>query len=268
MKNNPYKGKYYYWSPERLDILRQALLVSKDWLGACAIVKSKGIVATVSAMNTQAYLNHMERPLMKRGGYRFGIRNKTKGQGLDNWHGRNMTKNPNKIIYQDNKILKFLAESKAYGNKEVVIDIEDYDKIKDYRWRPHWDFDDVFYIWSTSKPIILHRVIMGITDKNIFVDHKNHNSLDNRKQNLRICTINENNANRKASKRNTSGYKGIYWDKRDKRWNARVEMNHKKICLGSSKNKDEAAKIYNNNIKKYHGEFAYFNIIPMALGEK
>jgi hypothetical protein len=77
MKNNPYKGKYYYWSPERLDILRQALLVSKDWLGACAIVKSKGIVATVSAMNTQAYLNHMERPLMSQGGFTHGIRRKT-----------------------------------------------------------------------------------------------------------------------------------------------------------------------------------------------
>jgi hypothetical protein len=77
MKNNPYKGKYYYWSPERLDILRQALLVSKDWNEACTIIKSKGITATLGSLYTQAFLKQMERPLMSRGGFRHGVRRKT-----------------------------------------------------------------------------------------------------------------------------------------------------------------------------------------------
>lgn len=97
------------------------------------------------------------------------------------------------------------------------------------------------------------------------IDHINGDGLDNRKQNLRICTKSENACNRGIDRDNTSGYKGVCYisnkTKRVKRWIAQIAINKKHICIGYFHTKEEAAIAYNEAATKYHGEFAKLNII-------
>jgi len=91
------------------------------------------------------------------------------------------------------------------------------------------------------------------------VDHINGNPLDNRKSNLRICTHAENSNNTGPRKNNTSGYKGVYWAKRNKRWLAQITHNGKQVYIGHYKDKEEAARAYDAKAKEFQGEFAYLN---------
>jgi hypothetical protein len=165
----------------------------------------------------------------------------------------------NKIIYQDNKTLKFLVESRKFGNFKVIIDVEDWDKIKEYKWYVNYNpYTKSFYAITTNKQQIkLHRFIMDVSNPKIKVDHKDHNTLDNRKYNLRICDQSENLRNCRISKRNTSGYKGV--SKTGDKWKAQININNKRTYLGLYKDKKEAARIYNENAIKYYKEFAYLN---------
>jgi hypothetical protein len=175
----------------------------------------------------------------------------------------------NKIIYQDNEIIKFLIESPKYGNKEVIIDKEDYNKIKNYRWGLAFDKHingfyvktDVFDDNKKHYTLLLHRVILNLTNSKMQGDHKDCNTLDNRKQNLRECTTIQNSINKRVRKDNTSGYKGVSWDKQHKLWKAYIYFNKKQIYFGLFKDKIEAALAYNKAASKYFGEFARLNTI-------
>lgn len=87
------------------------------------------------------------------------------------------------------------------------------------------------------------------------VDHKNGNTLDNKKCNLRICTNKENVRNQKINKRNTTGYKGVSYNKRDKKYAAYIKVDGKKISLGYYLSLEVAHEAYCNASKKYHVEF-------------
>ena len=121
------------------------------------------------------------------------------------------------------------------------------------------------------------RVIMGLpvgkdADHSLFVDHINHNVLDNRKCNLRVCTRSENCRNNKGqSTRTRSKYKGVcYHDCKKynpdatglKPWRAYTRIAGKRIWFGYYKTEEDAARAYNENAKRLFGEFAYLNDIP------
>ena len=93
----------------------------------------------------------------------------------------------------------------------------------------------------------LHRYIMNAQLGEI-IDHIDGNKLNNQRSNLRICTQSQNCANRTA--------KGYSFNKRDKRWFSRIEVNHKKIYLGTFNTEAEAKEAYNQAKIKYFGEFA------------
>jgi len=103
----------------------------------------------------------------------------------------------------------------------------------------------------------LHRIIM-CAPEGMEVDHKNLNKLDNRRQNLRICSHSGNMMNRVKQNNNTSGYKGVCADKRRKKkpYKARITANKKTFCLGGFKKPDEAGAAYAKAAKRYHGKFA------------
>ena len=107
----------------------------------------------------------------------------------------------------------------------------------------------------------LHRFLLNVTDKNQFVDHINHDTLDNRKSNLRICSLQENSRNRKKAKTNKSGYKGVVLYKQSGKWKAYTKVNMKSKHLGYYDTKEEAALAYNDFAKKTFGEFCYLNDI-------
>lgn len=105
-------------------------------------------------------------------------------------------KRPNQIIEKE-QYAEIIIRSMKYGTKHIVIDLEDAEKCKNYKW--FLSFDEIlnsFYVKTSKYPYSLHRVIMDCP-KGFVVDHINHNTLDNRKENLRICTHAENMKNRK-----------------------------------------------------------------------
>ena len=103
---------------------------------------------------------------------------------------------------------------------------------------------------------LLHRLIMN-PPSDMQVDHKNKNTLDNRRCNLRICTHSENLMNRGRQKNNSTGYKGVNRDERKrKKYRARIAVNKKTYYLGNFEKPDEAGAAYKKAAKLRHGEFA------------
>ena len=89
-----------------------------------------------------------------------------------------------------------------------------------------------------------------------YIDHINGNKMDNRLFNLREATNFQNQCNRKLNKNNTSGVKGISWDKQYNKWKVRLSVNSKKIILGRFYDFFEACCIVYSARNKLHGEFA------------
>lgn len=105
----------------------------------------------------------------------------------------------------------------------------------------------------------LHRVIMGITDRRVQIDHINRNGLDCRRSNLRICSQQENVFNTRPHKVSTSRFKGVYWYSSAKRWRAVIRPCGKHVHLGTFTSEADAAIAYDNAARKFFGEFAYLN---------
>lgn len=134
-------------------------------------------------------------------------------------------------------------------NREFYFDLEDYDKIKDFRWREAIDRHGYHYL--TSKSIRMNYLIVGK-----YHDHKNRNPFDNRKENLRPYSCGQNQKNRSKGKNNTSGIIGITWKKRNQKWQAQINVDKKKIYLGIFADKEDAIRARLNAEKEYFGEFA------------
>lgn len=110
--------------------------------------------------------------------------------------------------------------------------------------------------------ISMHRVVMGVErGDSRTVDHRNHNTLDNRKSNLRVCTTLENNRNTSNRIGSVSKYLGVVLDKRSGRWRARITIDGRRQPLGHYSNEIDAAIAYDRAALKHFGEFANPNIL-------
>lgn len=148
-------------------------------------------------------------------------------------------------------------EIKLTQNRIALVDDEDYDEVIKYNWyyakgyavRRNYD-------GGADGTIYLHREIAK-TPSDMFTDHINRNKLDNRKENLRICTKSQNRANIGHLHSNTSGYKGVFIS--NGRWRAQITVNKCRIELGYFDDPKSAAIAYDNAAKLYLGEFAGLN---------
>lgn len=141
----------------------------------------------------------------------------------------------------------------------ALIDDEDFEVVNKLKWFAAYQKDRNKYL-VRNKDTMLHRMLLNVTDSKIQVDHINGNPLDNRRCNLRTCTNKQNMMNRFLQKNNTTGYKGVRKSGL-KGFRATIQVNNKKINLGSYKTIKEAAIAYNNGALKYFGEFANLNRI-------
>jgi hypothetical protein len=113
--------------------------------------------------------------------------------------------------------------------------------------------------WENGKKryILMHRVILDILDSPLKGDHKNHDTLDNRRENLRIATVHQNNQNSRRIRPTISGLRGARFDKSVGRYRCEIGFNGEKIYLGYFDTAEEAHARYLEAAKELHGEFAY-----------
>jgi hypothetical protein len=112
-----------------------------------------------------------------------------------------------------------------------------------------------------KKPIYNHRIIFMMFHGYFpyHIDHINGIKNDNRIENLRPATKIQNAYNRKTSKNNTSGAKGVRWDKKLNRWIAKINVDGKQKYFGSFKDIELAELVVTEARNKYHGEFANYS---------
>ena len=163
----------------------------------------------------------------------------------------------NHIEIVDNHAEIFLINRNNEICGKALIDIEDIDKVKNIKWHKSDLQRNTYYCMSNNKTFRrLHRLILNITDSNIIVDHINHNGLDNRKENLRICNNQNNIRNCIVPKNNTSGYKGVYFAKDKNKWTAQITINNKTKYIGRYDTIEEAIEARKKAAEKYYGEFS------------
>lgn len=102
----------------------------------------------------------------------------------------------------------------------------------------------------------MHRLVMGVEDPKIQVDHINHETLDNRRSQLRLCTQRQNSFNTRKHSNNTSGFKGVTQRKDSGKWGAYIRINGRKKTLGAYATPELAARAYAEAAATHHGEFA------------
>jgi hypothetical protein len=151
-------------------------------------------------------------------------------------------------------------EIKLSNGPVSLIDDDDFKKVQDYKWF----INDNGYVrgyknWR-EKYVYLHRLILDASSMQQ-VDHINGNRLDNRKENLRITSQQQNTFNAGLRSNNKSGYKGVRLRKDTKRWSASITHNYKEISLGCFDTKEEAAEAYNRKALELFGEYARLNKI-------
>jgi len=107
----------------------------------------------------------------------------------------------------------------------------------------------------------LHRIVAKTPHK-MQTDHRDRNTMNNRRSNLRQCTPYQNHGNATKQSRNTSGYKGVCWSKSDMKWQSATRLNGRTIFLGLFDTPEAAALAYNAEALKRFGEFARLNDVP------
>ena len=158
---------------------------------------------------------------------------------------------PNEYIIKDNYVIGFTSNT----NNPFYIDLEDYLKIIKFRWYETKNG----YARSTNVQNykIMHRFVLDLNDKNFQVDHINHNKLDNRKTNLRICNSEKNGMNRLRGSNNTSGVKGVSWHCATDTWQVYLNADSQTIYVGNFTDFNEAVDARLEAEEKYHQKFAF-----------
>jgi hypothetical protein len=162
--------------------------------------------------------------------------------------------------------MELIIISKKYGQKIVLFDEQDAHLVDAHTWHVRFDKSTGGFYVLTNIPkgkkqtsIVLHRLLMEFPDNQ--VDHINRDGLDNRRDNLRMCTNAENGRNKGNFRNNKSGYKGVHYHIGIKRWVAYITVNYKRISGGCFDTAKDAATRYNELAIIHHGDFAKLNII-------
>lgn len=156
---------------------------------------------------------------------------------------------PNEIIIKkDYALIKIKKHNNFIFSK---IDLDDIEKIKNLKWSLSKN-----YISNVKNKILLHRFIMNVSDGELWVDHINHDTFDNRKCNLRIVTPSENAMNKKLLNSNKSGKTGVHLSSNNK-YVAQLGINYKTLNLGSYNTMAEAVKARKIGEEIYFKEHKY-----------
>lgn len=152
-----------------------------------------------------------------------------------------------------------MKEIKLTQGKVALVDDDDFEYLNQWKWYAHKKPNTFYAI--RNPHVKMHRLIMGVTDPKILVDHCDLDGLNCQKQNLRIATKSQNGANRISVKNGTSKYLGVHFDYSRNKWVAALTKNYKKAYSKRFNSEHEAALAYNKKATELHGEFAKLNVI-------
>lgn len=152
---------------------------------------------------------------------------------------------------------KIFLHGKLGNGKYVQVDDEDYHKV--YALRP-WMGSKYPMVTINHRSVFLHHFIYGVPlaelkKQKLLIDHKDRNTMNAQKSNLRASTLQQNNQNTSLRSDNTSGYKGVDFEKGKKKYRARIQ--HKRI--GNFDTPEEAARAYDKAARELFGEYAVLN---------
>lgn len=155
--------------------------------------------------------------------------------------------------------MKEIKLTKGFSTK---VDDDDYEYLNQWKWHALVHATNIYaarsvYTNKKNKMIYMHREIMHPTLQEE-VDHIDHNCLNNQKSNLRNCTRQQNQRNKRARKNSSSKYLGVC-HKYIECIVAQIRANNKTIFLGYFNTEEDAARAYDKAAKEYHGEFANLN---------
>lgn len=180
--------------------------------------------------------------------------------------GKRSTRTPNDYIIEGN-----ICKIGCYNNKSeltgyAIIDVEDIEKCKPYKWRLLSRYV-TGSCGSKNPSVLLHYLVLNLKpEKTVsYIDHRDGNTWNNRKKNLRLCNNSENLCNRGKASNNVSGYKGVYASKHRRKWEAEIGKDNAKYHLGFFDDIVEAAKAYDKKALELHGKFAYQNFPKSTL---
>lgn len=140
------------------------------------------------------------------------------------------------------------------GGRFALVDEEDYDRVSVYNWCSYFN-GRVPY--AQCDHVTMHHFILKVA---LEIDHKNLNGLDNRKENLRICSHSENGMNRPKRRTPTSSkFKGVSFARNVGKWHAEITIRPKRWNLGYFINEEDAARAYDKAALEKFGEFSILN---------
>ena len=145
-----------------------------------------------------------------------------------------------------------------------MVDDRDFDCLSKRVWRIAKGSSGIRYAVSScqinNKPrkLWMHKLIMRPPD-GMLIDHIDSDGLNNQRYNLRVCTNAQNVQNQRIVRGGASRFKGVCWDKVNKKWHAKLGMNGRTFFLGRFQVEEDAAAAYDDAAEKYFGEFACTN---------
>ena len=153
--------------------------------------------------------------------------------------------------------------------KVAIVDAADYEWLSQWKWCASRR-GDTFRVqraeylgYRSQRSIFMHRAIMR-PDAGSVVDHINHDPLDNRRANLRVCSQSENVRNRTSANRSSSKFLGVGWYARNSKWHARIQVNGLGLHIGYYDDETEAARSYDAAARLHFGDFANLNFKDAA----
>jgi hypothetical protein len=145
----------------------------------------------------------------------------------------------------------------------AIVDDADFENVNQHKWSYHHTGYAMRQVRvrpgrGGQKNEWLHRRLMQ-PGEGLEVDHINHNKLDNRRANLRVCTKQQNRQNRKAYKGTSSGFKGVTWNTREQKWYVKISVNGQRKHIGVFDSAEDAARAYDVAAREHFGAFACLN---------
>ncbi|MBN2019437.1 MAG: hypothetical protein JW749_04360 [Sedimentisphaerales bacterium] len=156
----------------------------------------------------------------------------------------------------------------------ALVSPEDYDRLAAFKWFAEKRNNTWYAVRQTRSKtnpkkqcrVRMHREVLNPPD-DLFVDHQNHNGLDNRRSILRIVTLLQNGFNkRKTTALSSSRFKGVCWSKREGKWRAQGRRNGRQFLIGYFDNEEDAARAYDAWAKTAFGQYASLNFPPPKKG--